>query len=248
MDALFELLGKITNVLQPLLQQGELSLAMLSMVLVAGVVAGVTPFGLSMAVLVAGRAGAAAGDYSRSVPNPALRQALWFSLGSATSLFAAGVVAAAAGSVLADYRLAPYIPLLTLLMGAQLLVGWRWQRLSRLRPGRVERAARQRADNGDAFLLGLPFGVITAPCTAPIIVAVLSLIAANGGIVFGVLVLLAFTIGRSAPLVLGVTYGHRALARLGGDQRSLWLRRALGAVLVVASLYFLTDGAKYLGA
>jgi cytochrome c-type biogenesis protein len=247
MDTLFDLLGKITNVLQPLLQQGELSLAMLSMVLVAGVVAGVTPFGLSMAVLVAGRAGATTGG-SRNVANSARRQAMWFSLGSATSLFAAGMVAAAAGSVLVDYRLAPYIPLLTLLMGVQLLVGRRWRVLSRLRPGRVERPARQHARNGDAFLLGLPFGVITAPCTAPIIVAVLSLIAANGGVVFGVLVLLAFTIGRSAPLVLGVTYGHRALARLGGDQRSLWLRRGLGAVLVAVSVYFLTDGAKYLGA
>jgi cytochrome c-type biogenesis protein len=245
-DQLFELLGRITNLLQPLLQQGELSFAMLSMVLVAGVVAGVTPFGLSMAVLVAGRAGSGAvemGDDRSRV----LRQALWFSVGSATSLFAAGIVAAAAGSVLVDYRLAPYIPVLTLLMGLQLLVARRWQLLSRLRLRRVERSAKRPATTGDAFLLGLPFGVITAPCTAPIIVAVLSLIAANGGILFGGLVLLAFTIGRSAPLVLGATYGHRAMARVGGGQRSLWLRRALGAVLIVASVYFLTVGGKYLG-
>jgi hypothetical protein len=45
------------------------------MVLVTGVVAGVTSFGLTMAVLVAGRAGAAAGD-SPNVANSALRQAL----------------------------------------------------------------------------------------------------------------------------------------------------------------------------
>jgi cytochrome c biogenesis protein CcdA len=99
-------------------------------------------------------------------------------------------------------------------MSAQLLVGWRWRVPPRLRPGRVERPAKQRGENGDAFLLGLPFGVITAPCTAPIIVAVLSLIAANGGVVFGVLVLLAFTIGRSAPLVLGA-----------------WVRNTRGGVL-----------------
>jgi cytochrome c-type biogenesis protein len=300
MDQLFGLLGRITNLLQPLLQQGELSFAMLSMVTVAGLVAGITPFGLGMAVLVAGRVGGAADAAVASSPaamsrarraadglgrsrravagragglpdvpdadgepavgrvgyvaagpdasSRAVRQALWFSLGSATSLFAAGLVAAAAGSILLDYRLARYIPLLTLFMGVQLVVGRRWQLLSRLRLRPDLPSVPRTAGRADAFLLGLPFGVITAPCTAPIIVAVLSLIAANGGLVFGLLVLLAFTIGRSVPLVLVSRYGHRAVARLAGRKSSVALRRALGSVLVLASAYFLSVGGRYLGA
>jgi cytochrome c biogenesis protein CcdA len=61
-------------------------------------------------------------------------------------------------------------------------------------------------------------------------------------------VLLAFTIGRSVPLVLVARYGHRAVARLAGRKRSVALRRALGGVLVLASAYFLSIGGRYLGA
>lgn len=99
---------------------------------------------------------------------------MWFSLGAATSLFAAGLVAAAAGAVLVDYRLARYIPVITLLMGLQLLAAPGWRLLSRLGLRRPAPAGVASARPTDAFLLGLPFGVITAPCTAPIIVAVLS--------------------------------------------------------------------------
>jgi cytochrome c-type biogenesis protein len=247
-DSLFELLGRITNLLQPLLQQSELSLALLSMVAVAGLVAGVTPFGLSMVVLVTGRVGGAATD-GRVAPTNAMRHALWFSLGAATSLFAVGLVAAAAGAVLLDYRLARYIPVLTLLMGLQLLAaGSGWRPLSRIGLRRPAPARTARPGTADTFLLGLPFGVITAPCTAPIIVAVLSLIAANGSVLFGLLVLLTFAVGRSVPLVLGAGYGHRVIARLGSGKSATVLKRGLGVILVVASLYFLTAGRTYLGA
>lgn len=71
---------------------------------------------------------------------------------------------------------------------------------------------------------------------------------AHGGVLFGLLVLLAFTLGRSVPLVLGCSYGHKAIARLGSGKSAAVLRRGLGIVLVVASLYFLTLGRTYLGA
>jgi cytochrome c-type biogenesis protein len=249
-DWLFEVLGRMTNVIQPLLQQGELSLPLLSTVMAAGLVAGVTPFGLSTMVFVAGRI-AGEGNATRTT---ALRQATWFSVGAAASLFVAGVAAALAGEVLVDYRLAPYLPVLTLVMGLQLLGLWKWGWLRRLPLRRFPLPSRERSREApartarNAFLLGVPFGVVTAPCTAPIIVAVLSLIAANGDMVFGVLVLLAFSVGRSAPLIAGCTYGRAAIRHLAGGRGGAVLARGLGSVIVLGSLYFLTLGRVYLGA
>jgi cytochrome c biogenesis protein CcdA len=109
-------------------------------------------------------------------------------LGGTVPLLAVGVVAAFAGKIALDYRLARYLPVLTLLMGLQmagvgkLLFGR--LRLDKLRlRDKVRRPGERTGAN--MFLLGLPFGVIAPPCTAPIIVTVLSVVAARSDLVFG---------------------------------------------------------------
>lgn len=246
-EALFELLGRITNAVQPHLYGGELSVSLLAVVMAAGLVAGVTPFGLTTIVFVGGRiTGAAASPASLSTRESAKREAfrasLLFALGAAVSLFVAGAAAAYAGKVIVDYRVAEYLPVVTLLMGVYLLGLWRWRL-----PGRSPASTDRRASN--FFLLGLPFGIVTAPCTAPIIVTVLSLVAASGNFLFGALVLLAFAAGRSLPLVAACTSSGRAFRYLQERSgRYQLVNKLLGVVIIAGSLYFLTLGRAYLGA
>ena len=252
-DALFELLGRITNAVQPLLYGGELSVSLLAVVLVAGLVAGVTPFGLTTIVFLSGRissavATSAAPSASPSVPVPesakrqAFHAAALFALGAALSLFAAGAAAAYAGKVMVDYRVAKYLPVVTLVMGLYLLGLWRWRLPARFW-GSPER------QRSSFLLLGLPFGIVTAPCTAPIVVTVLGVVAASGNLLFGGVVLLAFAAGRSIPLVAACTYSGTVLGHLERRRGAYRVvNKLLGAVIVAASVYFLTVGRSFLGA
>jgi cytochrome c-type biogenesis protein len=234
-DALFRVIGEMTNAIQPLLYGQQYSVALFAIVMGAGLVAGVTPFGVTTMVIVGGRITATGATTKRD----SFRIATLFSLGAAVSLLAVGTVAVYAGQILIADRFARYLPLFTLLLGCTC---WGKGGL----PFRRPRTRPPSASN--AFLLGLPFGVVTDPCTAPIILTVLSVVAASGGLVFGLLVLTSFTIGRSIPLIAACTYSGRLRASL--ERRTDWTRtfnRALGAVIVAGSAYLLTAGRAYLG-
>lgn len=106
----------------------------------------------------------------------------------------------------------------------------------------------QPGGNFQCFFLGMPFGVITPPCTAPIIVTILGLVASNGNLLFGLLTLLTFAIGRSIPLIAATTYSEVVLRRL--KPQGKWygvLNKSLGGIVILGSLYFLTWGQTYFG-
>lgn len=234
-DYLFEALGKMNNAIQPALYQQDFSLSLFAIVMAAGLIAGLTPFGVTTAVFAAGKINGRE-DSARS---ESVRGATLFSFGATSILLLAGLAAALAGSVLVDYRIARYLPVVTLIMGLQLLGMTKWRLFPKMALPRGARLS-------NPFVLGMPFGVITAPCTAPIIVTMLSVVAANGGLVFGALVLLTFSAGRSVPLIAACTYGDGLIRRLNGG----WSigSKVFGVAIIAASVYFLTLGRSYLGA
>jgi cytochrome c-type biogenesis protein len=233
----FELIGRMATSVQSSLSGAQLSVPLLAIVMATGFIAGLTPFGVTTTVLV-GRHLTQDSDSGRE---QRLRGAALFALGGAVSLLAAGAVAGFAGKIALDYRLARYLPVMTLVMGLQMALP------GKLRLGRKPRLPGKRVGS-NLFLLGLPFGVIAPPCTAPIIVAVLSLVAATSDLLFGLLVLLAFAIGRSIPLVAACTYGDGLLPRLTLRRFSPGaLVRPLGVVIAGLSVYFLTAGSIYFG-
>jgi cytochrome c-type biogenesis protein len=64
------------------------------------------------------------------------------------------------------------------------------------------RATRPAAAGG-AFLLGIPFAVAVCPVCTPALVVLLGAVAGIGSISFGVILLLAFALGRVVPIALG---------------------------------------------
>ena len=77
---------------------------------------------------------------------------------------------------------------------------------------------------GSAFLLGSVLGLVWSPCSGPMLISALTLVASEGGGVRGGMILGAFGFGAAIPLV-GVAYASRAgflkardwvLARIGG--------------------------------
>lgn len=100
------------------------------------------------------------------------------------------------------------------------------------------RATRPAAAGG-AFLLGIPFAVAVCPVCTPTLVVLLGAVAGIGSISFGVVLLLAFALGRAVPIALGA-FAVGWLENL----KSLSLYRrgfeiAGGLILIVMGFYML---------
>jgi cytochrome c biogenesis protein CcdA len=93
-----------------------------------------------------------------------------------------------------------------------------------------------------AFLLGLLFGVVSAPCAAPILVVLLTYLAGSGSSVpWGGVLLLVYALGHSVLiLVAGTSMG--AARKLIENKKATHvlglLRRCAGAAIVLVGMYF----------
>jgi cytochrome c-type biogenesis protein len=97
-----------------------------------------------------------------------------------------------------------------------------------------------------ALVLGLVFGVVSAPCAAPILVVLLTYLAGSGASVpYGGLLLLVYALGHSVLILLaGTSMGAaRQLIENRKATRALeLLRRAAGATVVLVGVYFAYKG------
>lgn len=97
-----------------------------------------------------------------------------------------------------------------------------------------------------AFLLGLLFGVVSAPCAAPILIVLLTYLAGSGAsVTWGALLLLCYALGHSLLiLAAGVSMGAaRALLENRKATRVLGrLRQVAGAAIILVGAYFTYRG------
>ncbi|MDX9719791.1 MAG: cytochrome c biogenesis CcdA family protein [Myxococcota bacterium] len=97
-----------------------------------------------------------------------------------------------------------------------------------------------------AFLLGLLFGLVSAPCAAPILIVLLAYLAtSDSSIVWGGTLLLVYALGHSLLIIVaGTSMG--AAKKLIESKRATRvlgvLRKAAGAVIILVGLYFAYRG------
>ncbi len=120
-----------------------------------------------------------------------------------------------------------------------ILLGLVWAGWLRLPlPGLGFRARRPTAAWG-AFFLGIPFAIAICPACTPALVVLLGVAAGIGSVALGVILLLAFALGRAVPIALGA-FGVSWLKNL--DSLAPYRRgfEVLGGVLlIVMGLYML---------
>jgi cytochrome c-type biogenesis protein len=235
-EILFEVSGKIAASIQGLSEGGSASVAALALIALGGLLAGISPSGLTGALAVLGQL-SPLDNPSRSNQNRGIVIALAFSLGMMIALAALGLVAAWGGRILLGLSLTRWLPLLTLVMGLHLLGVIRWKGL-RLTSGPGDAASGPM----NAFWLGLPFGLATAPCVLPVLVTVLVVAAAEGSMSFGLVGLGAFALGRSVPVLLLGLFSDQVMAVPRIQRIAPYLRKSSGALIAIVSLYFLTLG------
>jgi cytochrome c biogenesis protein CcdA len=99
-----------------------------------------------------------------------------------------------------------------------------------------------------AFVMGLLFGIVSAPCAAPILIVLLTYLAGAGASVpYGAALLLVYALGHSVLILLAGT--SMGLARKFIESSNITkatnvMRRVAGALIVLVGVYFGYSGLK----
>jgi cytochrome c-type biogenesis protein len=175
-------------------------------------------------------------------PLRAFGLSLTFVLGLAVTFVAMGMVAALAGRIYGDVSSVWnwIVAAVCVVMGLHLMGV-----LPIPIPQLVKVQPKIRGPVG-AFVLGLLFGFVSAPCAAPILVVVLTYLAGtHASVTYGGLLLLAFALGHSTlVLVAGTSMGlaRRILESKRMTRATDLLRRAAGLAIIVIGVYFAIQG------
>ncbi len=205
------------------------SLSLLSVVIVgvAGLLTSLTPCMLSMLPIMVGYMG----GYEAEDRGQAMAQSAWFALGLATTLAALGLLAGAVGRVYGQVGmgLPILVSILAILMGLNLL-----EALPLALPtgGNLDFLNRGLPQAVKSYLLGLTFGVVASPCSTPVLATLLAWISTTGDPVLGAGLLLAYTVGYVAPLVLAGSFTATIKRLLDLRRWSGWITPASGILLV----------------
>ncbi len=90
-----------------------------------------------------------------------------------------------------------------------------------------------------ALLAGIGLGLIASPCSGPVLAALLGYVALQGSYLAGFGLLLVYGTGMGLLMILmGACYGELAV-KLKGGAWMLWIRRALGIVLLFPAAFYM---------
>ena len=217
-------------------QLSHLSWVSVLIIFVAGLLTSLTPCMLSMLPITIGYIG----GYEAQSRIQAAAQSTWFALGLATTLAALGIVAAYVGQVYGQVGigLPILVSVIAILMGLNLLEALPL-RLPSL--DGMELIPKDVPDGVRSYLLGLTFGLVASPCSTPVLATLLAWIASTQDVMLGGALLLAYTAGYVAPLILAGTFTATIKKLLEVRRWSGWITPMSGALLVgfgVFSLLF----------
>jgi cytochrome c biogenesis protein CcdA len=168
----------------------------------------------------------------------AFTYSLVFVLGLAVTFTILGMVAALAGKMYGDVSgiWNGVVAVVCIVMGLHLM-----QVLEVPIPMPIQVQPRSGGIVG-AFLLGLLFGVVSAPCAAPILVVILTYLAGSGSSVFyGGFLLLVYALGHSVLILLAGTSMGAARTFIENKKMTRTtelLRKIAGAVIVLVGVFF----------
>jgi len=214
----------------------HLTAVSLGIIFLAGLLTSLTPCMLSMLPITIGYIG----GYEERSRWQAAVQSTWFALGLATTLAGLGIVAALVGQVYGQvgFGLPIIVSVLAIIMGLNLLEALPLQLPA---SGGLEWISKDLPDGVRSYLIGLTFGLVASPCSTPVLATLLGWVATTQDMFVGGVLLLAYTAGYVAPLILAGTFTALIKRLLSLRRWSGWITPASGALLVgfgVFSLVF----------
>jgi len=197
---------------------------------VAGILTSFTPCSLSSIPLIIGYVGGTGQKDTKK----AFRLSLTFAIGSAVTFTALGVIASLAGKLIGTSASWWYI-VLGILMVLMALQTWG---IFEIIPSSYLVSKNTRKGYIGALIAGILGGVFASPCSTPVLIALLAIVAGKGNIIWGILLLLIYSIGHGIlAVVAGTSVG--LIQKLTKSEKYGKLSTAL---TVVMGLIILTIG------
>ncbi len=215
-------------------QLTHLTALSVGVIFLAGLLTSLTPCTLSMLPITV----AYIGGYETENRWQAMAQSIWFCLGLAMTLAGLGIGAALLGRVYGQIGvgLAIGVSLVAILMGLNLLdaLPLRLPSFSgaELISDQLPRSVR-------SFLLGLTFGLVASPCSTPVLATLLAWISSTQDPILGGSLLLSYTAGYTAPLIIAGTFTAAIKRFLAIRKWSAWITPASGVLLVAFGVFSL---------
>lgn len=168
--------------------------------LLAGVLTSVTPCALTSVPLVIGYVGGTGNNY----PKKAFKLSLTFALGMAVTFTALGTAASLLGKLMGTSSKWWYIALGVLMI---LMVLQTWG-IYNFIPSTYLTSKTTKKGYIGAFFAGILGGIFSSPCATPVLVVLLGIVARSGDVVWGILLLLLYSVGHSVlVLIAGTSIG-----------------------------------------
>ena len=207
-------------------------LATLAIVFATGFLSGLSPCTLPTVVFITAYVGGEKVNFKKR----GFILSLAFILGIAFMLSLLGIFAGFIGKIIANAQILNYIiAAILLVMGLWLLKVFKFNprySFSKLTPKKGSGIL-------GAFLFGIPFGIAASPCTFPITLSVLAYSAIKGSILFGMLMMFTFAIGRSIPLLaVGTFTGLLKNMKVLVKYQNI-IEKVAGAILILLAGYFI---------
>ncbi|KAE8820518.1 biogenesis protein [Hordeum vulgare] len=211
-------------------QLSALSFTSLAVIFGAGLVTSLSPCTLSVLPLTLG--------YRQVVGN-----SVAFSLGLATTLAILGVAASFAGK--AYGQVGQGLPVaasgLGIVMGLNLLEVVELQLPSFFSDYDPRSAAANLPSSVQAYLAGLTFALAASPCSTPVLATLLGYVATSRDPIVGGSLLLTYTTGYVAPLLIAASFAGALQSLLSFRRYSTWINPISGAFLLGGGVYTLLD-------
>ncbi len=215
-------------------QLTHLSLLSVAVIFAAGLLTSLTPCMLSMLPITIGYIG----GYEAKSRLQAAAQSTWFALGLATTLAGLGITAAAIGKVYGQVGigLPIIVSVIAILMGLNLLEALPLQMPSW---GGTDWISPELPQGVRAYSIGLSFGLVASPCSTPVLASLLGWVAHTQDLILGGVLLLAYTAGYVAPLIVAGTFTASIKKVLELRRWSAWINPVSGVLLVGFGLFSL---------
>lgn len=199
--------------------------------ILAGILTSVTPCSLSSIPLVIAYVGGTSDDAKKS-----FKLSLTFALGSAITFTTLGVVASLLGNLIGGTGKWWYLVLggLMILMSLQVLGIYEFI------PSTYLTSRSTKKGYLGAMIAGILAGLFSSPCATPVLVVLLTIVAGNGSIVWGTILLLMYSIGHSVLVIIaGTSIGavRKVIQNEKYGRFSNVLKYIMGMIIALIGIY-----------